>query len=850
MAIELHATGRNVVAVASAGEQARESGCWRWQHSRDARKSGQGAPDFRALLYFLACTEFEKRETTFMRILTTKPNAIQWMVALCGVLSSLCPLRAQQTPSLSGAVTALPRLVRFNGIAKDLNGNPLTGVIGMTFALYAEQNGGAALWLETQNVQADGNGHYTVVLGASNPDGLPTDLFTSEQARWVGVQISGQREQPRVLLVSAPYALKAGDAETVGGLPASAFALARTPQTQADGSAASPPASRNALLQTAPATNPDVTGKGSIGFVPLWDETGDIADSAIFQKSSDIGIGTKIPAATLDVSGKSDIRDTLTLFPKGTDATLVISGTTFKIDQTGKMTFVAGQTFPGASGTVTSIGSGPGLTGGPITKSGTLSIATAGVTNSMLQHSTLKLTPGDGMTGGGSVALGGSTTVGLKSCAANQLLEFISGVWACASAGTGTITGVSAGTDLTGGGASGKVTLNLDITKIPQLAVANSFTGNQNVKGTVTATSTGNGVVGVTSSTGAFGVAGQSPNSGVVGVSSTTSQTGSGRGSAGVWGDTGAGADSGHAGVLGTADANTAGWFINNGPFATVLATNSSPDVTGAFGVAAESNYIGVYGVLSDASATGGQDNYDAGVWGDTGLSSSSAAVFSVAVLGTADEGTSGFFTNNSPNNLTLWAFNESVDTGAVVFQSGGQTGSCSIDISGNLTCDGSKSAVVPVDGGSRKVALYAIEGPENWFEDAGSAQLSNGAAIVNLEQVFGQTVNTYMDYHVFLTPRGDCKGLYIAQESPTSFEVRELGGGTSSIAFDYRIMAKRKGYENVRLADKTKQFSDREIQFKRMRHPSKPSALQIAGPPASLSRSRAMTQELIAQPR
>jgi hypothetical protein len=112
---------------------------------------------------------------------------------------------------------------------------------------------------------------------------------------------------------------------------------------------------------------------------------------------------------------------------------------------------------------------------------------------------------------------------------------------------------------------------------------------------------------------------------------------------------------------------------------------------------------------------------------------------------------------------------------------------------------------------------------------------------MVDLEQVFGQTVNTDMDYHVFLTPRGDCKGLYIAQESPTSFEVRELGGGTSSIAVDYRIMAKRKGYENARLADKTKQFSGQAIQFKRMRHPSKPSALQVAGPPAPLSRSQAM---------
>ncbi|HXP44176.1 MAG TPA: hypothetical protein VN833_28270, partial [Candidatus Acidoferrales bacterium] len=114
----------------------------------------------------------------------TKPNAIQLMVALCAVLSCLCPMRAQQTASLSSAVTALPRVMRFNGAAKDQNGNPLSGVIGITFALYSEQNGGAPLWLETQNVQADGNGHYTVVLGASQPDGLPTDLFTSGQARW------------------------------------------------------------------------------------------------------------------------------------------------------------------------------------------------------------------------------------------------------------------------------------------------------------------------------------------------------------------------------------------------------------------------------------------------------------------------------------------------------------------------------------------------------------------------------------------------------------------------------------------------------------------------------------------
>jgi hypothetical protein len=80
------------------------------------------------------------------------------------------------------------------------------------------------------------------------------------------------------------------------------------------------------------------------------------------------------------------------------------------------------------------------------------------------------------------------------------------------------------------------------------------------------------------------------------------------------------------------------------------------------------------------------------------------------------------------------------------------------------------------------------------------------------LESVFEQTVNTGVNYQVFLTPNGDCKGLYVTQKTPTSFVVRELGGGTSGIVFDYRILAKRKGYENIRLADKTEAFSRKNL--------------------------------------
>ncbi len=53
--------------------------------------------------------------------------------------------------------------------------------------------------------------------------------------------------------------------------------------------------------------------------------------------------------------------------------------------------------------------------------------------------------------------------------------------------------------------------------------------------------------------------------------------------------------------------------------------------------------------------------------------------------------------------------------------------------------------------------------------------------------------------YHVFLTPLGDCP-LFVAEKTSTSFLVKALDGRTCSTPFDYRIVAKPVGYENVRL--------------------------------------------------
>ncbi|MGA7138397.1 MAG: hypothetical protein WBZ14_12030, partial [Terriglobales bacterium] len=92
---------------------------------------------------------------------------------------------------------------------------------------------------------------------------------------------------------------------------------------------------------------------------------------------------------------------------------------------------------------------------------------------------TLNNNAAGGLTTPGAMTLGSTYTIGLKTCATSQILQYSGTTWNCvAPTGTGTITGVTAGTDLTGGGTGGTVKLNLDTTKVPLLAANNTFTGN------------------------------------------------------------------------------------------------------------------------------------------------------------------------------------------------------------------------------------------------------------------------------------------------------------------------------------------------------------------------------------
>ena len=116
------------------------------------------------------------------------------------------------------ASTQVPRLIKFSGVAKDESDKPVTGVVGITFSLYKDEQGGSPLWVETQNVRADETGHYTAMLGSASADGVPLSLFSSAEAHWISTQISGQRESATGAASERAVCIEGGGCGNVGRL--------------------------------------------------------------------------------------------------------------------------------------------------------------------------------------------------------------------------------------------------------------------------------------------------------------------------------------------------------------------------------------------------------------------------------------------------------------------------------------------------------------------------------------------------------------------------------------------------------------------------------------------------------
>ncbi len=348
-----------------------------------------------------------------------------------------CVLRASaQQPAASGIV---PPIVKFGGALTDVNSKPLTGTVGVTFSLYKDQEGGAPLWIETQNVTLDKTGHYTVSLGSTTSQGLPASPFAAGEARWLGVQVQGQAEQARTLLMSVPYALKALDAETIGGKPLSALQLAAPNGGSSFANSNNAPAANTITCSTSSACKS--------GHIPVFASNGGAAKvkDSIIQESG----------STLSVAGSASLTGSISASTTSSSSAAVVG-----YDNTsGGSAAVSGTSTNGtgvvATGVTGLLGTGAGEDGVGVSASGNFGVYANGIAAGVYGVSTTSTgvigtstsyigVYGSGATGVNGVSSAGNGVSGISSGGPGVYAQSDT-AWAVDAYGTSTATGVLAG---------------------------------------------------------------------------------------------------------------------------------------------------------------------------------------------------------------------------------------------------------------------------------------------------------------------------------------------------------------------------------------------------------------------
>jgi hypothetical protein len=195
---------------------------------------------------------------------------------------------AQTTPS------AAPTLIPVSGELRMPDGSPRAGAVVLVLSLYEVQNDPAPRWVEHQTVTLDATGRYNVQFGATRTDGLPPDLFGGATGlRWLGVAVENEAEQPRVPLISVPYAANAVSADTLAGKPATDFVLTSNLQNDV-----------RAVLQQEGVTSGSNTAAavaGTLNYLQKGDGAAGTTDSNVFEIGGNVGIGTTSPSALFSV---------------------------------------------------------------------------------------------------------------------------------------------------------------------------------------------------------------------------------------------------------------------------------------------------------------------------------------------------------------------------------------------------------------------------------------------------------------------------------------------------------------------------------------------------------------------
>lgn len=203
------------------------------------------------------------------------------------------------------ASSVAPTLIPVTGEFRTPEGQPRTGTVLLVISLYEGLTDTAPRWIEHQTVTLDAAGRYAIQFGSTREEGLPTDLFTdAASTRWLGVAIENEAEQPRVPLISVPYAAKAASADTLAGKAATDFVLTST----------FPDDVRAVLEEDAVATPSAIAG--TLNFLQKGDGAGGTTDSIVYETGAgNVGVGTATPASRLHVIGATTFGGDLVVAP-------------------------------------------------------------------------------------------------------------------------------------------------------------------------------------------------------------------------------------------------------------------------------------------------------------------------------------------------------------------------------------------------------------------------------------------------------------------------------------------------------------------------------------------------------
>ncbi len=712
-------------------------------------------------------------------------------------------LRAAPAVAPAAAQAIVPQLIKFSGTLTDLAGKPISGPIDVTFSLYSQESGGTPLWYESQTVNANAAGQYTTLLGAMTATGVPMDLFTSGQARWLGVAVRGLPEQSRVLLVSVPYAMTSGNAEMLGGKPASDYLLASQSGTSWTTTAVVGTTSTSTTLgrtakQTSTASPQSITTGGTTNYLAAFsNNSGGLGNSIIYQDptTNDIGIGTNAPLASTEIAGSlSTPTPSVVLdLSRGYNAGLAyMSAASFllsnpKVGTNNSRLDIALQNFKRTidvlpDTTVMSLVSNGNVgigTTNPLAKSEVMGTPSTSTPSVVLDLSRA-YNAGVAYTSAASFLLSNphvgtnNSRLDIALQNANRAYDALPDTTVMSLVSNGNVgIGTTSPTAVLDVATSDPANTGLVVSAAGGKLISGQNNGTEEFRVDSSGSMMTNG--GITS----YSVYASGGTTAVTGISSYTGVHGRGSGAGGT-----------SDGYLGTGvpigQASYAAGVYGISPVYGVYGTGSGSGSIGVYGTGSQ----GVYGTGPSEGVVG---QSDAG-YGVYGTSTSAAGVYGAS---SSDNGVYGY--SNSSHGVFGQSGYLGVLGNGTNYGVYGQSSGYAVYSGGAFAASGTKSAVVALSD-NRVVELYATEAPEVWFEDFGTATLRKGVAEVTLDPTYVLTVNTRINYHVFLTPRGDCNGLYVTQQTPGGFQVRELQGGKSNVSFDYRIVAKRRGFETVRL--------------------------------------------------